>query len=237
MWGRQYTGHSWSQKSRNEWSELSSVTFATSCVYHSATLTSLRWRHHGRDSVSSHQPHDCLLNRLFRRRSKKTPKLRVTGLCAGNSPVTGEFPAQMASNAENVSIWWRHHASYIFIKPYLLKSSKQQFNSHHQISPLKGTCGVQHNTQPNNVTMYDGVHRNTDHAFKTHDLVSEIGNLFDIMTINFSKFNFLSLLPRRKSNDKRCEDLYNWLKSHLWALGDSFNSNYREQSGYRHHKY
>ena len=28
---------------------------------------------------------------------------------AGNSPVTGEFPAQMASNAENVSIWWRHH--------------------------------------------------------------------------------------------------------------------------------
>ena len=33
---------------------------------------------------------------------KKTPKLRVTGLCAGNSPVTDEFPAQMASNAENV---------------------------------------------------------------------------------------------------------------------------------------
>ena len=43
-----------------------------------------------------------------RRRSKKTSKLRVTGLCEGNSPVTGEFPAQMASNAENVSIWWRH---------------------------------------------------------------------------------------------------------------------------------
>ena len=28
----------------------------------------------------------------------------------GNSPVTDEFPAQKASNAENVSIWWRHHA-------------------------------------------------------------------------------------------------------------------------------
>ena len=38
-------------------------------------------------------------------------KLRVTGLCAGNSPVTGEFPAQRTSNAENVSIWWRHHAT------------------------------------------------------------------------------------------------------------------------------
>ena len=69
----------------------------------------LLWRINGRDSVSNHQPHDCLLNRLFRRRSKKTSKLFVTGLCAGNSPGTGEFPAQMASNAENVSIWWRHH--------------------------------------------------------------------------------------------------------------------------------
>ena len=39
----------------------------------------------------------------------KSPKLRVKGLCAGNSPVTGEFPAQKASNAENVSISWRHH--------------------------------------------------------------------------------------------------------------------------------
>ena len=50
-----------------------------------------------------------LLNRLFRRRSTKSSKFRVTGLCAGNSPGTGEFPAQMAGNAENVSIWWRHH--------------------------------------------------------------------------------------------------------------------------------
>ena len=69
----------------------------------------LHWRHNGHDSVPNHQPHDCLLNRLFGRRSKTTPKLRVSGLCAGNSPGTSEFPAQMASNAENVSIWWRHH--------------------------------------------------------------------------------------------------------------------------------
>ena len=70
---------------------------------------SVQWRHNGRDGFSNHQPHDCLLNRLFRCRSTKTSKFRVTGLCAGNSPVTGEFPAQMASHAENVSIWWRHH--------------------------------------------------------------------------------------------------------------------------------
>ena len=61
------------------------------------------------DGVSNHQPYDCLLNRLFRRRSKKTSKLCVTGLCVGNSPGTGEFPAQRASNAAYVSIWWRHH--------------------------------------------------------------------------------------------------------------------------------
>ena len=71
-------------------------------------MFSLPGNHDERDGVSNHQPHDCLLNRLFRRRSKKTSKLRVTGLCAGNSSVTGEFPAQRASNAKNVSIWWRH---------------------------------------------------------------------------------------------------------------------------------
>ena len=46
---------------------------------------------------------------VFRRRSKKTSKLRDTCLCEGNSPVTGEFPAQRASVAANASIWWRHH--------------------------------------------------------------------------------------------------------------------------------
>ena len=77
----------------------------------------LPWRHNGRDNVSNHQPHDCLLNRLFRRRSKKKSTLRVTGLCAWNSPGTVEFPAQMASNAENVSIWWRHHGwTYVHMK-------------------------------------------------------------------------------------------------------------------------
>ena len=59
------------------------------------------------DGVSNHQPHHCLLNRLFGCRSKKTSQLRVIGLCALNSP--GEFAAQMVSNAENASIWWRHH--------------------------------------------------------------------------------------------------------------------------------
>ena len=73
------------------------------------TLTTLQWRYNGHDCVSNHHPHHCLINRFFGRRSKKTSNLRVTDLCVANSPGTGEFPAQMASNAENVSIWGRHH--------------------------------------------------------------------------------------------------------------------------------
>ena len=59
------------------------------------TVSTLQWRHNGRGGVSNHPPYQCVLNRLFRHRSKQTSKLCVTGLCV-------EFPAQMASNAENV---------------------------------------------------------------------------------------------------------------------------------------
>ena len=44
-----------------------------------------------------------------KQRSSPSTKLRITGLCEGNSPVTGETPVQWVSNAENVSIWLRHH--------------------------------------------------------------------------------------------------------------------------------
>ena len=43
--------------------------------------SALRWRHNERNGVPNHQCFDCLLNRLFRRRSKETSKLRVTGFC------------------------------------------------------------------------------------------------------------------------------------------------------------
>ena len=75
----------------------------------------LQWRHNDRDGVSNHQPHDCLLNHLFRLSWKKTSKLRITGLCEGNSLGTREFPAQRASNVENVSIWWCRQVAYILL--------------------------------------------------------------------------------------------------------------------------
>ena len=101
---------------------------------YSYSITPLLWRHNVRDNVSNDQPHDCLLNRSFGHRSKKTPKLRVTGLCAGNSPETGEFPAQRASNAENVSIWWHHHDQPV--------SPQQCCRVACQISELYHNCNV-----------------------------------------------------------------------------------------------
>ena len=76
-------------------------------------LLSLRWRHNDHAGVSNHQPHGCLLNRLFRCKSKKTSKLRVTGLCAGkftgdrwisrtNGQLRGKCFHLMTSS------WWTH---------------------------------------------------------------------------------------------------------------------------------
>ena len=88
--------------------EIIIATMDISVMHHSEL--SSRWRHNECDGVSNDRRIDCFLNPLFRRRSKKISKIRVTGLCEGNSPVTGEFLSQRAaSNAENVSIWWRHH--------------------------------------------------------------------------------------------------------------------------------
>ena len=96
---------SWRNLLRGEWYYFN---------YH--LYTTLQWRHNERYAVSNQQPYDCLRKRLFRHRSTKTSKLHVTGLCEGNSPVTDEFPAQRASNAENVSIWWRHHDGAVGVR-------------------------------------------------------------------------------------------------------------------------
>ena len=92
---------------------------------------SLQWRHNGHDSVSNQQPHHCLRKHLFGRRSKKTSKLCATGLCVGNSPGTGDFPAQMASNAKNVPIWWRHHVTNSLSIPYGSRDCMIMMSKHH----------------------------------------------------------------------------------------------------------
>ena len=68
---------------------------------------SSQWRYNECHGTSNHRHVHCLPNRLFRRTSKKISKLP----CEGNPLVTGGFPSQRASNAENVWIWWRHHVT------------------------------------------------------------------------------------------------------------------------------
>ena len=68
----------------------------------------IQWCYDEHDGFSNHRCLDCVLIRLFRCRSTKTSKLRITGLCEGNSPVAFGFLSQRASNVENVSIRLRH---------------------------------------------------------------------------------------------------------------------------------
>ena len=63
---------------------------------------------------------------------KETSKLCFTDLCVGNSPVTGEIPAQRASNAENVSILWRHHGMCSSMCKRLLSTERRR------LSPYQG---------------------------------------------------------------------------------------------------
>ena len=59
---------------------------------HHHIYTALHWRHNESDNVSNHQRLDCLLNRLFRHRSKKISKLHVPGLCEWKPQMTGGSP-------------------------------------------------------------------------------------------------------------------------------------------------
>ena len=85
----------------------------------------LQWHHNEHDGVSNHQLNVCLFNRLFKRISKKTSKLRVTCLCEGNSPtssltspwwgnlsMTDAFRSPSASEVELCGfLCWKHERS------------------------------------------------------------------------------------------------------------------------------
>ena len=93
------------------WEDWILIGSTMACHLLSDKPLSLQWRHNGHNGVSNHQPRHCSLNRLFRCRSKKTSKLRVIGLRAGNSPGTGEFLAQRTwiyiQEIQNDEIWKR----------------------------------------------------------------------------------------------------------------------------------
>ena len=51
------------------------------------------------------------------------PKQRIYQSFESLAFVTGEFPAQMASDAENISIWWRHHVYGIDVNEAMIKTT------------------------------------------------------------------------------------------------------------------
>ena len=81
----------------------------------------LRWRHNDHSGVSNHQPHGCLLNRLFRCKSKKHQS------SASLAFVREIHRGQMASYAENVSIWWRHHENRAKYLQYTMDKRAKRF--------------------------------------------------------------------------------------------------------------
>ena len=95
---------------------ISHISITNRLRFSGESLNTLQWRHNERDGVSKHQPHDCLFNRLFRRRSQKTSKLRVTGLCVGNSPVTLNSQHKGPVSRKNVSILRRHYVRLRIVK-------------------------------------------------------------------------------------------------------------------------
>ena len=90
-------------KFHSNFAGVNALTSQYHCIRCPSREKPLRWRHNGCNGVSNHRHHDNLLNHLFRRTSKKTSKLHVTGLCEGNPPVTG--------NAESIVMSWRHHVA------------------------------------------------------------------------------------------------------------------------------
>ena len=94
-------------------------------AYRQTATISLQWRHNECNGVSNHQPDDCLVDRLFRCRSKKTSKLRVTGLCAGHSFVK---TTTYRHNYKSINVWMLTMISLLLLFsqcPYLLQWSLQ----------------------------------------------------------------------------------------------------------------
>ena len=109
----------------------------------------LLWRHNGPDGVSTHQPHDCLHKCLFRRISKKTPKLCVTGLCTVNSPVTGEWPVTrkmfpfddvMMMYASEIGYWCELKKTLFVVNGRETWNQNQYIELFHQGNVFKNVC-------------------------------------------------------------------------------------------------
>ena len=116
---------------------------------------------------------------------KKKSKLCVTGLCEGNSLVTGEFPTQRAYNAENVSIWWRHYDRSSDAPISTLQRLNHFRNSHVNISTLDNNSlqtwipiGWSHSRQPSRWHVRENSRQLTSISRLTLVFLSNPGSVF-----------------------------------------------------------
>ena len=156
----------------------------------------LQWRDNEHDGVSNHRRLDCLLNRLFRRTSKKTSKLRFTCLCERNSLVTGWFPSQRASNAENVSIWWRRHAKvgYRFICGTATWKIRKQFiiASTKLLRKWRECCTLTQGSNQRPFLTYRD-HDKYEYGLKFHWIFVPMGLINNIPTLSYLILSYLIL--------------------------------------------
>ena len=84
----------------------------SACWNHVINIFNCHWGNHRPDTIEAipkdmfkiTRQLDSLLNSLFQRTTKKTPKFRTTGFCQGNPLVSNGFQSQWASNNESVSL-------------------------------------------------------------------------------------------------------------------------------------
>ena len=150
----------------------------------------LQWRHFDHDGVSNHQPHGCLLNRLFRRRSKKTLKLRATGLCVGNSPGPVNSP----------------HKGPVTRKMFPFDDVIMQYSWHCLLSPFKSSV---HPVIASNVSCTNPV------FIMTTMMTSSNGNIFRVTGHLCGEFTGPRWIPRKKTSDAElwCF-LWSWVNNH-----------------------
>ena len=75
-----------------------------------------------RRGVPNHRQHEWPSKSLFWLTWKNQSSALLT-LCDGNSPLTGRFPSQTASNPESVSVSWRYYISFRIVTTHELLAS------------------------------------------------------------------------------------------------------------------
>ena len=105
---------------------MNSYSATTWCftITNSVTLIILQWHHNGRDSVSNHQPHDCLLNRLFKENIKAPRHWPLCGEITGDRwiPCTN---GQLRGKCFHLmkSSWNTNMRIHVYVKVLLLSNS------------------------------------------------------------------------------------------------------------------